>query len=263
MTDLTPEVREKLQEILDTCPKSWRPTSNTPSYFGIYDKKKGEPQGKALGGSACHAALSYYCRNECSVVINGHHPGFMGTYPELTLWIARESPYSRAVLNKDNTDEILNRGSLIDVEEVGVGGALWLCKAWRHTIEDSWKPGFWNQLRAEGLDGLQAFIGADILDDGGLPYHGTTHVALFGYCNPTALRGFYEEIKKGEKNPTSQAARQKHEPNRFNWGSLAGKKVKMADGWGGFTEVQKPGDAKIYAQALKEIFEGDPNNVIK
>jgi hypothetical protein len=149
------------------------------------------------------------------------------------------------------------------MEVVGKGGVLWLCKAFRHFEEDTWKIGTWTQLREEGLDGLQAFIGADILDSLGRPATGFTHTGLFTYQEPEKLREIYDKIRTVGKIEDTRAAQGTYSYLKpvEQWGSLKSKTIKKPDGWGGFITVHQPCEPKEYAAKLKEIFEGDPKNV--
>lgn len=250
---------EKL--LKEKCPGGWAGTANTPSKFGVFDR-----EGKvisALQGHACHANVNFYCTNE-SIVVNAHGK-HSADYPEFTKWVCKDSPFAKGVLNKDNDDLLLHNGTILDADIIGKGGCLWVCKAARHVIEDTHKPKVWMTLRECGLDGLQAFIGSDILQSTGKPQTSHTHPSLFRYTSPAEIRRAYDEIKVGPKITDSNAAR----PTGWNyyqgevWGTLTSKKERRSDGWGGFVEVEVPCDAKEYAAKLKEIFEGDPKNVRK
>jgi hypothetical protein len=194
--------------------------------------------------------------------VNAHKAAWQKTHPEFLLWVDQESPFSHGVLNKDNKDELFNHASVIDIEQVGTAGALWICKAERHFTEDTFKLKYWDDLRAQGLDGLQAFIGADILDSTGNPSW-STHVSLFGYTTPAKLRSIYDEIRKARYLDGGTARRGDYVPHGLekNWGGLNHKIKKVPDGWGGYIEKEEPTDVKEYAAKLKEIFEGDPKNV--
>lgn len=250
-------ISEVAQKAIDTqieaYPEDWK---GGVCAFAYIDKINGNVAGERKIG-ACHYALC--SAGDTHVVVDARNPEVHGQNKDFTLWVSRESPYSHGVMNKDDEKQLLNNAMTIDVEKVGKGGALWLCKASRHFKEDVHVPGFWSQLREQGLDGLQAFIGASILDLTGKFRSGTTHVALYGYGSPKALRDTYERVKKGEKLETFSVSVSL--PFTESWGDMTGKMIKKPDGWGGFVQIQAPGDAKEYAAALKEIFEGDPKNV--
>lgn len=261
MTAICQKAKEEIQKAVENYPKHWDAGRNPQlCAFGIIKKASGDWLHSPTRGSACHAAL--YCVNrEPSVVVNAHDPDYQGKYPEFVKWVCREAPFSEAIINGYNDDEILNHASVIDGEMVGQGGCLWLCKALRYPVEDTFRLPFWYQLREQGLDGLQAFIGCSIINKTGAPQTYTTHNSLFSYGNPKSIRDNYNKIRKLKKIDNSAAALQGVNDGTPHWGSLGFKTEKKSDGWGGFTEVKVPCDAKEFADKLKEIFMGDPKNV--
>lgn len=259
MEAISKDALEKLNKVLDKEPGDWRGSANIPCRFGLFNRE-GAPN-RNMSGHACHALINNYCNGE-QIIINSHGSKF-AKYPEFISWVCRESPFAHGVLNKDEEKRLLNNGMIIDSSLVGKGGALWLCKAARHCVEDVWTIPLWRRLQEYGLDPLQAFIGADILNLGGKPKVSHSHCSLFRYDTPHSIRAFYDEIRNSKKIDTRNVNR----PNGWNyfqgksWGELTSKKEKRSDGWGGFTEVDVPCDPKEYVDKLKEIFEGDPKNV--
>lgn len=257
MTEISEKAQEEIQKWVKAYPEEWK---GGVCAFVLIDRETGAiSDGSSIKHGPCHYGIR--CTTPRHIVVNAHKPTSQGAFREFTLWVARESPFAHGVLNKDNDDELFNHASVMDGGLVGKGGVLWLCKAWRHTHEEPWKLERWDMLRSEGLDGLQAFVGMDILNMEGKPHPGTTHCSLFGYEQPEALRKSYDRIKNAKSIDTFDACSFLWTRNRAYWGSLKTKSKKVPDGWGGFTEVQIPCCAKEYAAALKEIFEGDPKNV--
>jgi hypothetical protein len=259
----TDKALESAHEVVMGYPKNW--TGSRVCAYDAVDRTTGAREAVRYGrrnahGDVCHAGLTYYEKKNV-LVINAHKAEWQDTNPEYLKWCVTEAPYTHGVLNKDNLDELLGHGSIIDMGEIGQAGTLWICKAVRHFTEDTWVPETWEKLREQGLTGLQAFIGADILDAAGSP-KGITHTGLIGYSTPANLRKVYDTLIHAKHKEGNQAS------HAFGygavgkvWGSLTGKTVRKPDGWGGYTEVKKPCDAKEYAAQLKEIFEGDPSNV--
>lgn len=252
--EISKVAQDAIEEAVKSYPENWK---GGVCAFSYINKISGESNGERQVGP-CHYYL-INCQDE-HVVVDARKPGLHGINKDFTLWVSRESPYSHGVLNKDDEKQLINNAMTIDVEKVGRGGALWLCKASRHFKEDTWVPGFWSQLREQGLDGLQAFIGASILDANGEKRYGTTHVALYGYGSPVNLRKTYDKVKEGKKLETFAVSTSLPFGDK-PWGDMKGGVVKKPDGWGGFIQMPCPGDAKNYAAMLKEIFEGDPKNV--
>lgn len=264
--DYPADVQEQISKAVYEYPDLWK---GQVCAFQVIPLKKDVKVTRrdAASGDVCHAAVNQ-CPSQDVVVVNAHKSHWQNVNREFLLWATKESPFCHGVVNKDNDDELLNHAAVLDFNLIGKGGTLWVCKAVRHFEEDTFKLDFWNRLREQGLDGFQAFVGADILDPTGGARVGNTHVSLFHYTKPTQLRKWYDEIKNIGKIDTAVASRGGYlyfdNPAECPvWGSLKGKTEKVADGWGGFTEVVRPCDAKEYAMKLKEIFEGDPKNVEK
>ena len=250
-------MEEKLKKVVDQQVKRFPECWTGVAGFVIVGKDTAAVEDDHSNYGACHASLNY--TRKPVICVNGHKADWYNTNPDFMKWVAFEAPFNHGVLNKGDEKTLFNHASVIDTELVGKGGALWQCKAMRHFIEDTWKIDTWTTLRNHGLDGLQAFIGADILDSTGSPGQ-RTHVGLFGYTTPDKLRKIYDDLRAKERIDTSNAAAM-GQAGIGCWGSMKGKKVKKSDGWGGFVEVFTQGDAKDYVAALKEIFTGDPKNV--
>lgn len=258
---LSPAVLDAVNKTVEGYPKKW--THGICAYTAILrdtgDEAKVRYDRGNANGDVCHAGLSYYDVND-PIVVNAHKKEWHKKNPEYVLWACKETPFAHAVINRDNDEQLLKHACAMDAGEMGLGGVLWMCKVIRHFTEDTHVPGFWDKLRNCGLDGLQAFIGADILDAAGGARHGCTHTSLFGYGTPKELRETYDKIRNTTQIDHMRVAKS-HGYEGRTWGSLKGKKVKKPDGWGGFIEKDAPCDPKEYAALLKEIFEGDPNNV--
>jgi hypothetical protein len=257
MSKLAPEVRDAIQAKVDKYPTGW--ISGFAGYT-IFDKTSPKPF-RTENNGGCHYYVGYSTPGQ--IVVNAHKPNLHGANKEFTLAVARDMPFSHGVLNRSNEDEILKHASVIDVDLVGPGGALWLCKAFRYNVEDTFRIPTWNKLMAEGLKPFQAFIGASILDFMGNAQYGTTHNSLFGYGPPDELRKSYDEFQRGyfAHSQVSRSHYWSYSTPRPHWGDSKSVKVKQSDGWGGFIESTKPGSMKEFAAKLKEIFEGDPSNV--
>lgn len=261
MNELSPEVRQKIDEVIHEYPDAWK---GQICAFCLIDRKTGKEAEvryrNPKNGDVCHAGLS--SATHCEIVVNAHQKKWQNVNKDFLLWVVKEAPFNHGIINRDNDEQLLNHAAAYDTKIIGQGGTLWQCKAMRHFTEDSYKLKTWSDLREEGLNGLQAFIGADILNSAGGPQYYASHTGLFGYASPKKLRQFYNEISTKKALDGSNASRNDFNRNeRVDWGSPQGMKVKKKDGWGGFVEVFQPCSVKDYAEKLREIFEGDPNNV--
>jgi hypothetical protein len=259
---ISDKARDVIEQRIKTFPAAYETAT---SGYGVAKFSTIHPETGAEDttlGIACHAGLTY-AASKGKIVVNGHGKTWHQVNADFMRWVLRESPFSHGIVNRDNEDEFLKQASVLDTREIGLGGALWTCKALRHFKEDTYKLPYWNQLREQGLNGLQAFIGADILGSTGEPQNYCTHTGLFGYQKPADLRKVYDEFCRLKKIESSKANRglSYGEQQPPVWGSLKSRQVKKDDGWGGFTMITVPCDPAEYADKLKEIFEGDPKNV--
>jgi hypothetical protein len=261
--EISPAAQKVIEETVENYPKKW--THGICAYTGVHRETGKDFIGRGKTGDICHAGLNYVNTKD-GICINAHKKEWFDGNPEYIRWMAGESPFSHGFLNGKDIKEFSEHGMVIDMAEVGQGGALWSCKAMRYFVEDTWKPETWLKLREAGLTGLQAFIGASILNAAGDPMS-YSHVNLVSYQSPEKLRKVYDEFSTIKRLDTSTVNRldgNYGDPiDVKNWGSLAGKSVRKPDGWGGFTEVRRPCPPKEYVSLLKEIFEGDPKNVSK
>jgi hypothetical protein len=257
---LSPEVEKAVAEAVKSYPAKW---TGGVCGFTVIDKKNGSiNRNSSRSNGACHAGITYLNDKDGYIVVNSHKAAWQKKNKDFLLWCAQGTPFAEGVLNRDDEKELLNHAMVLDTSIIGKGGVLWVCKAVRHFVEDIHKLDTWTKLRENGLDELQAFIGADILTSTGDPNYANTHVSLFRYTSPTNLRKDYDEVRNLKRIDSAQANRGGYTGGeRVNWGTMSFMTLKKKDGWGGFTEIRKPADPKDYVAKLKEIFEGDPKNV--
>lgn len=257
MSDKSEEALQAAYKLLKKYPQQW---SYGVACWDSFCKTTGNSKGYGgASGAACHNGVCH--SSQKAYVVNAHKPAAHGKFPEFTKWVCREGPFSHGIINKDNEEQILNQGIIIDGDAVGRGGVLWLCKALRTTVEEPWRVKTWQTLVDGGLDGLQAFIGCSILSSTGEVQTAPTHCGLFRYDHPNNIYAFYQELVKERKRDDDNASR----PTKYSywnmknkdWGTLAFKTVKKSDGWGGFTEVKEPADPTEFIEKLKLIFKGD------
>lgn len=259
---ISQQARDKISEVISLYPKAWiNPAPERPCAYSTVDRVTGSWERKGHHkGSACHSGLWGVGFSE--IVVNGHKDTVQGQFPEFIKWVANEAPFSNAVLNKDNDKEIVNQGAVIDTSLVGKGGVLWLCKAFRYAFEEPDCVRHWYSLRDGGLeDGLQAFIGASIVNKEGLPRPVRTHCSLFSYDTPENIKSFYDKVLTWKNEDSREVSMINLKYAADNWGSLAFKEVSVSDGWGGFTVKKVPSDPKEYIEKLRTIFEGDYKDV--
>ena len=153
----------------------------------------------------------------------------------LILWMARESPFSKYVLNRDDEESLLRGGVILFC---GPGGlthteAVWVCKVLRFKTEGGSAADVFMELVRGGVDGMLAIYVASIVR--------SKTGATFGYTGPeghstvvnsgTSLKGFVTRKRNKDADHTSDL---------FGFGESYFTKVKgfckpirKADGWGG------------------------------
>lgn len=254
--DVSEKTRKEILEYIGGSASPW--TAGGIAAFQIFDRQTGKKGSYPHGQAPCHNSVQHMSYE--GIVVNAMKPAVSKKHKEFVLWVAQGSPYSYAVLNKDNEEQLLTRGMVIDVALCGRGGALWLCKAIRNLSEIPHVATVWKQLVDFGVDPLWAFVGGSILNAKGQPQSSTVHGGAFHYQKPKVLFDFVEILKKGEKNPTSNSALQ-HVTDRKtgyfevvpNWGCLGYTTKRVPDGWGGYSEEKIPTNVGEYAQKIMQI----------
>ena len=241
-------------------------------YVGGQNPYKALPVFGYVANAPCHASLASYTYDEKRQVkkdtnvisVLAMKESVSKKNPEFVKWVAQQSPASVGVVNKDNIDEILNNGLVVDREIVGQRGALWLGKALRYLTEDRHREKLWTRLMDAGADdGMVAFIGASILSDAGGP-SGRTHCSLSAYPKVKedlkTIYHYFHDVGPHDDNDASatgfKALSIYERDGSTIWGDLKGRTEKVDDGWGGFTEKRVPGDAKEFVHILNETIKG-------
>lgn len=246
-----------VQEYVAVASATW--ASKICAYV-IFKKSDGSVASDYRAGNICHASLNYRGSDD-RVVVLAQKP-VAGT-EDFVRWVCRASPFSHGVLNKDNDDELLNHAVVVDLGQVGMGGALWLAKALRYNSEDTWRPGVWNKLVEAGLDNLSSFVLCSMLANNGTVNAGG-HNSLFYTMTKAEFRVALAEFNKPElKNITSKAT-YPYKYDYYNvaqveeywWSVKAGKPLKKPDGWGGYIEVPQPGSFADLVPVVNEILKG-------
>lgn len=119
--------------------------SGKPMYVGWQSLKYNKDSRNFLVGTSCSKTRS---KTVCS--------------PEacdfLILWMARESPFSQFVLNRDDEDSLLNAGLILlcGPDGLNVAEAMWVCKVLRFSIEGAKASETFMTLVQGGVDPMLA-----------------------------------------------------------------------------------------------------------
>ena len=81
-----------------------------------------------------------------------------GAIDALILWIARDSPFSKYVVNRKDTDSLLSGGIVLACGHNGLTAAqaMWVCKVIRYAIEADKALDVWFDLYSKGINPLFA-----------------------------------------------------------------------------------------------------------
>ena len=184
----------------------------------------------------------------------------------IILWLARESPFAKYVLNADDTDSLTNDGAIILCGPNGasLAEAMWMCKVLRYSTEGSRALDTWKTLYDGGVNPMLAvLICTHISSVKGSTFGASevcSHVRVFNYRESADPDIF--NLLRGESNPGA-----KDTSSLFNHGKSknAGKKVpgvsskvrgfckpfKKSDGWGGFIEGNGADATELVERVLK------------
>lgn len=184
----------------------------------------------------------------------------------IILWLARESPFAKYVLNADDTDSLTNDGAIILCGPNGasLSEAMWMCKVLRYSTEGSRALDTWKTLYDGGVNPtLAVLVCTHISSVKGSTFGASevcSHVRVFNY-RESADPDIYN-LMRGESNPAA-----KDTSSLFNHGKSknAGKKVpgvsgkvrgfckpfKKSDGWGGFIEGNGADATELVERVLK------------
>ena len=168
----------------------------------------------------------------------------------IILWMARESPFAKYVLNADDTDSLTNDGAIILCGPNGASltEAMWMCKVLRYSTEGSRALDTWKTLYDGGVNPMLAVLVcthvASVKDAVFSASEVCNHVRVFNYLESPDPDIY--NLMRGESNPraldTSSLFIHRKTKNKN-----AGKKVdsvaskvkdfckpfKKSDGWGG------------------------------
>lgn len=252
------------KEVLDKCKKALIKHSAEWNY-GVCEGLVGDiltGSTRDGGNTACHAWVS----NAFRAIKENRYGGWSKPYSEgakpflildchtqpgrttisctrkaadfLILWMARESPFSEYVLNRDDEESLLKGGVILLCGPGGLTHAetVWICKVLRFKTEGLKAADNFMELVKGGVDGMLAIYVASLVR--------TKSGATFGYTGPeghstvidlgTSVAGFV--TRKLNKNASCTA-------EVFGYGRSGSftkvkdfcKSIRKPDGWGGTT----------------------------
>lgn len=279
MVDVSEEVLAKARTWLLNKAETWKNGVSCGSYTDI--NWLDDP---VITNTACHAWLSgAYSYNSCGrdgyedgknaktfLVANplGHVRTKNNANPEsvdrLVLWMARESPFSEYVLNRDDTEGLTKGGVLL---LCGPGGlnhveCLWFCKVLRLAVECYGSADVFAALVDAGVDGMLAIAVAHYFQKSSSGYNnyegvghqdvmmGSDFYALLTrdiYKRSPTTRGLFSE-------PVKVTERRVIKSNVFN---AFGSPVKKSDGWGGY--VSSSGGVADLNELARDVLELQAN----
>lgn len=218
------------------------------------------------GHTACHSWASWYSNDPPLLVLNCHPRKRIKCEQEsvdaYVLWLSRESPFAKYVLNSDDTESLLQGGMIIACGgKVGAtkGEMLWMCKTVRYAIEGSQALDTWKTLVDAGVDPMLAICVASYVSSfvGGkfTPKPVTSHGNVFNdwggqqFSVVNLLNREYSRATKATSAMFSDPV-----ANTFDGVSkFSGfcKPIKKDDGWGKMVETSAANKEIFAAEVLK------------
>ena len=214
------------------------------------------------GHGACHSWVTaggqFRGSSDSALVLNCHPRERCKCKREsadaYALWLARESPFSRFILNRDDTDSLLNGGLIIYTggkDGATINETLWICKSLRYATEGAKALDVWKELVDEGVDPLLSVVVctfvSNIKNRQFYPSSVTTHCAVFlNYIGQAPCDA--ENLLRRHHNPDANSSYTLYgKENAFIEGATFAdfcKPVIKDDGWGG--KITSLGSTKDY-----------------
>lgn len=183
----------------------------------------------------------------------------------LVKWMARESPFSEFILNRDD-DESLKYGVLLlcGPDGLNCGQANWVCKVLRFPTEGGKAVDTFHTLIKGGVTPMLAVYVASYIrgfSNNKFKFTGTeSHMAVFGKSSYRFGKNRYDDIRaiveaKMNPNPASTFDLfggydgQKEDPSQIIPNFC--KPMLMADGWGGTVKAEGATPDQLVQQVLK------------
>jgi hypothetical protein len=294
MTDVSPEALQRAKIKLKDLTKTWQ-TGVCRGVCLYLDSSE-----MVVGHGACHSWV-----NQAYGRISGRGYGYSWTptYPKdakpfltlschskeiskgkcspeavdaIILWMARESPFSKFVLNRDDEDSLLNGGVIL---LCGPGGltpaqALWVCKVLRYSTEGAQALDIWLELYKGGVNPLLAVLVCSLVRTvkgatfgfTGYEGHSTVFInygdrtpnvpsLISGTLNPKA-----ECTADVFDNPKVKSKRGKLGKQRSVEATIKGfcKPLQIDDGWGGKVVSNGANGPEFIKRVLEWQHENEP-----
>lgn len=182
----------------------------------------------------------------------------------IILWMAKESPFSKFVLNRDDDESLLNGGAILLCGEDGLthGQAMWVCKVLRYSTEGGQALETWFNLYKAGVNPMLALLVAS--------YVRTVKGATFGFTGVERHTGVFDtwsgppnplKVLKGEFCNITQTTDQLFQPKLedktpkepFTEDVVKKflKPVMKSDGWGGEVRASDAEGSQFIENVLK------------
>lgn len=185
----------------------------------------------------------------------------------IIMWIAKDSPFSEFVLNKDDDDSLKNGGVVLlcGPDGLTVAQTMWICKVLRYSTEGGKALDVWYSLVKNGVDPMLALLVCSFANH----IHGATfgagtvngHVNVMTYADrmpnvPSLLLRKDDPFADSTQTLWSGTANvilpPEVAPKRIT-DKIAGfcKPVRKSDGWGGTVEGKGADEKDFISRILK------------
>lgn len=183
----------------------------------------------------------------------------------LVLWMAKESPFSRFVLNRDDDNSLTEGGVILlcGPDGLSLAEAMWVCKVLRFTTEGAAAADTFLSLVKGGVDPMLAvFVASHVRSIKGATFGYTGvegHSTVFSdYDRVGSILGLFARNVKPRAGSTATVFAAPEKVKADLSFSAAAKKVqsfckpvKKSDGWGGTVEGAGA-DGKVLVERVLE-----------
>ncbi len=263
MVEISNDVVSKMKSRLSSLTREWESKGcKGICYGGILDIETGD-DGDIVGHTACHSwvslafrsigrdrnnyadSYSRFGKDSKNFVVADCH-SLLGiscseeSWKSVVLWFARESMFSQYVINRDDTDSLMNDGVLLLCGPNGMTltEAMWSCKVLRYSTEGGKSLDTWSALYAGGVNPYVALLVSSRIS----PVSG----ASFGASQVTShLDVFYSGADENSVKNMLNGVFNKKANGTYSAFGLTVKDtvsakfrgfcrpIKISDGWGG------------------------------
>jgi len=187
-------------------------------------------------------------------------------------YICQWSPVRNFIINCDKIDELMNGGVVIDCLAAGSAVTLWICKTLRILYEEKYRRPLWTEMVKAGVHPMLALNFAMCatvdLRDQRQTTHNSSMLPVSKRDIPALLVDHLPDAGEWKTGSDTRQVFPVDKKGRATYGGYGsgwnenhdlplskegGRKIKVPDGWGGYTEKTEAADIDSMAKAMLEL----------